>query len=83
MAGVNPVAIDCVAARLMGFDYLKIPQIYKAFECKRYRLADFSYDDIKCSVNGQENVKVKEISDDLCCHFTAADGWKGHIELDA
>lgn len=28
IAGTNPVAVDCVCAKLMGFDYQKIPMIY-------------------------------------------------------
>ncbi|MCA9217232.1 MAG: DUF362 domain-containing protein, partial [Planctomycetales bacterium] len=33
IAGVNPVAVDCVCAAIMGFDYRKIPTLERAFHC--------------------------------------------------
>jgi hypothetical protein len=50
IAGSNPVCVDAVCARLMGFDYLKIPMISRAFEPHPFPLVRVAYRDI-CPVS--------------------------------
>jgi len=46
LAGSNPVAVDCVASHLMGFNYTKIPVLEKAFHLSTLPLVDFEHKDI-------------------------------------
>lgn len=78
ICGTNPVAIDCVAAEIMGFDYKKIPQLQNAFAVNKYKLIECSHDDINCVFNDSK-VKIEK------CEFKdlkweAPLGWKNHIE---
>ncbi len=47
VAGVHPVAVDCVAAELMGFDWERIRMLRGAFEVRALPLADFRPEDIE------------------------------------
>jgi uncharacterized protein (DUF362 family) len=64
IAGTNPVAADFVAAKLMGFDWRKIPTIREGF-----RLFGLSADDVEVVPELGETFRFKP-------HF----GWVGHIE---
>lgn len=77
--GKNPVAIDAVCAKFMGFDFKKIPSILNSFHVKHYRICNFTQDEIQVNIDG----KVYSIADvpskyirDIMPHF----GWQGHIE---
>lgn len=81
MAGVNPLAVDCVAAKLMGFDYRKIPCLSEAFKLFDYPIADFNYDDIRVlSDNKAWCTFLKDVSCIDTYKFRPAPGWVGHIE---
>lgn len=83
IAGTNPVAIDCCCAKLMGFDYRKIPSLYKAFEINRYKICNFNYDDIL--VNSEDvryNKFLKDIAKENLLSFEPHFGWKNHIEVE-
>lgn len=83
IVGTNPVAIDCCCAKLMGFDYMKIPSLYRAFDIKRYKISNFNYDDIV--VNSDDikyNKLLKDISSEDVLHFEPHFGWKNHIEIE-
>lgn len=83
LAGINPIAVDCVAAHIIGFDYHKIPSIYNAFHCNKYQLADFRQDEIRCFVNHLPGMKIETLPPDIIKRFRAADGWQGHIEQES
>lgn len=81
IVGDNPLAVDATCAKLMGFDWRKIPFIKNGFRIKEYRLADFGYDDIFVeSENPLFNKKLNEISKHDVFQFKPAKGWIGHIE---
>ena len=83
IGGYNPVAVDCVSTRLMGFDIGKIPILSGAFEIRDYPLADFSVEDIQViSKDPRFNKPLLEISPGDTFHFEPHFGWKGHIELE-
>jgi len=82
LLGSNPVAIDYVAAKIMGFDYKKIPVLLHAANCKRYKIVDFTHDDVICEVNDGDGVIIDDIPKSVIRHFRAANGWIGHIETD-
>lgn len=83
IAGTNPVAVDCVGARLMGFDPQKIAMLREAFADSPLPLADFRYEDIRV-VSGHPgwNRKLSDVPPDDCFSFRPHFGWAGHIEWD-
>lgn len=81
IAGENPVAVDAVSAKIMGFDWEKIPLIKNAFANKRFPLTDFSYGDINVLSNAPSfNKRLAEIPSSESFHFQPHFGWTGHIE---
>lgn len=81
IAGVNPVAVDCAAARLMGFDPMRIPMLRESFAPSDLPLASFSYDDITIRSNLPEWVgPLANLKDHDTYHFQAHFGWQGAIE---
>ena len=81
LMGSNPAAIDYVAAKIMGFDYRKIPTLSHASYCKKYKIANFFHDDVLCIINDKDNKQIDDIPNEIIKHFKAANGWIGHIEL--
>ena len=82
IAGTNPVAVDAVCAKIMGFDWQKIPAIRNAFNITHYPLVDFDYNDIQVvSDDPKFNKFLKDIASEDVYHFRPHFGWKGHIEL--
>ncbi len=81
IAGTNPVAVDAVCSRLMGFDWQKIPSLKNAFAISTYRLCEFAYDDIRVSSKALNlNAALTDITFEgvpFRPHF----GWKDHIEF--
>jgi uncharacterized protein (DUF362 family) len=81
MAGTSPVAVDCVSATLMGFDWRKAKLLLNAFAITRLPVANFSSDEIKVVSNNpawtgsMENMKNRF---EFQPHF----GWAGHLETD-
>lgn len=82
IAGINPLAVDCVCTKLMGFDYKKIPSIANAFNLNEFPLVKFSYNDIEVASDIDKfNKKLVEIECGDVFHFVPSVGWTGHIEL--
>jgi uncharacterized protein (DUF362 family) len=80
IGGLNPVAVEAVAARMMGFDYKKIPTIFNSFNIVKYPLCNFAPMDINVYSNHSKwNGIDLEFGDSL--KFEPYMGWKGHIEL--
>lgn len=67
--GMEPVCIDCVAARLIGFDYKKIPQIREGFGGDYFwRICNFKKEDIVSKSNVE---KIEEVN----LKFRPSSGW--------
>jgi hypothetical protein len=82
IAGTSAVSVDAFCARLMGFDWRKIPSIHKAFEVVRYRLADFGFADINVvSSESALNGSLLNLGFTGFPTFRPHFGWKGHVEL--
>lgn len=81
IAGINPVAVDAVAASAMGLDYRKVPQILNAFSLSSLPLTNFAPDDIEVLSNRH----FRNISDIIEAYdllkFEPSIGYKGHIEI--
>jgi uncharacterized protein (DUF362 family) len=79
IAGTNPVAVDCTAASVMGFDWRRIKMLAGAFQCKHLPLVDFSYEDIAVTSNVPEwngPLETRQFPFKFRPHF----GWVGAIE---
>ncbi|MBF0560159.1 MAG: DUF362 domain-containing protein [Nitrospirae bacterium] len=80
MASFNPLAMDTVAAAMMGLDIHSIKQIVQGFDLKKLPLAKFSIEDIE--ILGQESFRcVSEIySQKAYIPFNPSVGFKGFVE---
>jgi len=81
LAGTNPVAVDLTCARLMGFDYKKLPMLYKALDNHSLPLTKFGYDDVICMSNAQQFSCCLNESSSMSLAFKPHFGWQGHVEL--
>jgi uncharacterized protein (DUF362 family) len=80
VAGHNPVSVDAVCARMMNFDYKKIPSIEKAFQIKDFPLVGFKMEDIEIRFK-EEVYALSNFPPSLVVTFRPHQGWVGHIEL--
>ncbi|WP_428378269.1 DUF362 domain-containing protein [Olsenella sp. Marseille-QA0557] len=78
ICGNNPVAIDVIASKLIGFDYEKVPSIAKAFDIQELPLIDGRANSLRCSINGGPYVEIGEVP--AMFRFVPPSGWTGHIE---
>jgi hypothetical protein len=81
LAGTHPVAVDCVAATLMGFDWQKIPLLKNAFAMRNLNFAEFQASEIEVvSDHGAWNGKLEAIEPENTFAFRPHFGWTGAIE---
>lgn len=81
VAGFNPVAVDCVTARLMGFDPMRIPMLREAFAPSELPLAAFRYQDLEIASNRTEwRGTLADVRAESTYHFKPHFGWRGAIE---
>ena len=79
LAGFNPVAVDCIATRLMGFDPLEIPLYRNAIRQMSEWVDDFSIKRCTARSNVEEWENLLE-GDRPIMRFRAPAGWRGQIE---
>lgn len=79
LAGTHPVAVDCVCAKLMGFDWRKTRLLKGAFAIERLPITGFSPEDIRVHANVPEWAGALEEMRN-CFQFRAHFGWTGHLE---
>lgn len=77
VAGYNPVAFDCLVAKIMGFNYKKIPATKNIFDLKKYPLTDCEYNDITVKKQGKR-ISLSDL--EFNNPFVAASGWMNYIE---
>ncbi len=81
IAGTHPVAVDCVAASLMGFAWERIPLLRNAFSLHGLDFVPFAAGDIRVvSDNPAWAGTLDEIGDTF--GFRPHFGWRGAIEAD-
>lgn len=80
IAGLNPVAVDTVCSRIMGFDFKMIPSIINSYNINQYPLAAFKPENILIRCNAKEYSLVS-IPVSYITPFKPHKGWIGHIEL--
>ena len=81
MGSVNPLAMDAVAAAMMGFDIDKIKKITEGFRIKSLPLASYQMNEIDILRNLQaksiDNIyRLQEYH-----NFIPSFGFRGHIEI--
>lgn len=81
LAGMNPVAVDLVCARLMDFDYKRLPLLYQALTKHDLPITAFEYDEVVCKSNDSQFDRTLSEFDGEGFDFEPHFGWKGHIEL--
>jgi hypothetical protein len=81
IAGSNPVAVDLTCARLIGFDYARIPMLRRALVRGDLPLVSFLYGDIV--VRSNDPVIDRPLANLVgpLLGFAPHFGWQGHIEI--
>ena len=77
-AGENPLVVDLVISKVIGFDYKKIPCLFHAVNSSCLWNSKFSNDDIWVNSNSHQAIRLKDLDVDL--RLEPSSGWKGHIE---
>jgi uncharacterized protein (DUF362 family) len=81
ITGSNPVAVDAVCVKIMGFDWQKLPLVTQAFRKDKFPLINVAYNDIVVKSNNETfNKFLIDISKKDTFHFKPHFGWLGHIE---
>lgn len=81
LVGTDPVAVDAVAARVMGFDWRKIPMIREAFDLSTLPITQLNPEDIQIAGDVPEWCGPLEAMDGRkFLTFRPHFGWAGHIE---
>ena len=76
--GPNPVAVDLVCAKMIGFDYKKIPTLMRALNSKKYEL--FGEDLQELVIESESTISFDEIHNQFCFDLKPTASWRGHIE---
>ena len=79
VAGHNPVLVDLVCSKIMGFDYKKIPQFKYAMKKSKYALFAENFENIEIAAEGCKSIEdARQLYGE---NFVPSRGWLGHIEL--
>jgi uncharacterized protein (DUF362 family) len=79
--GNNPVAVDAVCARVMGFDPIKIPSIRNSFNIKHFPIINYAYKDILIEY-GKKVYHIGSLPSQCIVNCKPHPGWAGHIEME-
>jgi hypothetical protein len=80
IAGANPVAVDLACAKLMGFNYQRLPMLSQGLAAHPLPLVTFVYDDVVCARNDTTFQGRLAEMEGLNLHFQPHFGWLGHVE---
>jgi uncharacterized protein (DUF362 family) len=80
VAGYNPVEVDLVCSRIMGFDYRKMSAFKHAMDSKKYPLFDGEPGDIE--IASEKCSKFDDVYDAYNSGFLPPEGWVGRIEYE-
>lgn len=83
MGGRDPAIVDRLCARLVSFDYRRIPSIKQSFHVKNLPFTQKESDEIHVVSNVSEyNGEIRSFIPNPAERFNPHFGWKGHIEID-
>ncbi|WP_431237364.1 hypothetical protein ACQ86B_21775 [Mycolicibacterium aichiense] len=81
IAGPCFAAVDLVCAKLMGFDWRRIPYLLHAFDSHALPIVDFSYDDIRVRSDIEDfDRPLADIDERACFRFRPHHGWVDYVE---
>jgi uncharacterized protein (DUF362 family) len=84
IAATDPIALDLVALRLMGFDEQNVPKICESMADQRLRITRVSKpeDVVVFEVDARNHDVQRRPLNEIRCErvFLAHPGWTGHIE---
>jgi hypothetical protein len=81
IVGMNPVAVDAAATRIMGFDWTLVPTIRHGFTEHELPLVGFPWESV-CLVSNDPGLSREALDAGLRVYeFVPHFGWKDHIEL--
>jgi len=79
--GLDPAAVDAVAAKLMGFRINKLKIVLNAFEKNEFPISQVNYDDIECISNFRQwNKSLKDFIPSDSLRFKPHFGWKELVD---
>lgn len=81
IAGFDPLNVDLVCTKLIGFDWRKIKMLYRAFDETDFRIYQNSYEDIIIFSNIKSWNDKRLVDIDYYYKLKPHFGWKGNIEL--
>jgi uncharacterized protein (DUF362 family) len=81
IAGVNPLAVDCVGARLMGFDPMRIAMLREAGRCRWLNGGTNEPLNPKVCMSDREGVSMNSLLRGSVLGYKPARGWVGRIEV--
>jgi hypothetical protein len=81
IAGFNPLPVDLVATRLMGFDYQKIPLLDNALHMSAPRLWNGTPEAIEVKSNVADYTKLLSTKSSRYLNLKPSAGWINHIEI--
>ena len=83
VGGTDPVAVDMVAARIMGFDWRKLPIIREAFSLTNLPITNLRPKDVYVQSDVPEwSGPFLAIEQHRFLRFEPHFAWKGHLEFD-
>lgn len=81
VAGLDPLAVDLVCARIMGFDYRRIPVLSNALNPHPHPLNSVQYSTIRCHSNIDDYHRQLSQIEGPCLAFRPHFGWIGHVTV--
>ncbi len=81
VAGLNPVAVDLACARLMGFDWRRLPLLARALEFHPHPLGLFDWIHVRCASNDVRFDRPAAAIEPPALSFLPHFGWAGHVEV--
>jgi hypothetical protein len=81
LAGTNPVAVDLACARMMGFEYRRIPMLHRALVNHPLPLASFGFKNVVGGSNDRRFDRPPAEMRGPLLAFEPHLGWKGHVEI--
>lgn len=80
IGGTNPVLVDYVGARTMGFDEHKIKSLFNAKRFKQFNFAKYDFADVAIRSNNEKWRLITTHPEKAAFNFVPAPGWEGFIE---
>jgi uncharacterized protein (DUF362 family) len=81
LAGFNPLAVDAAAARLMGFDPLKVRTLAEGSRRAWLKLWEGDLSNIEVAARTESFRSMMRDGSDPLLDFRAPAGWRGRIEI--